>query len=72
MGWLKDAVWQQGVAIVLVVLGSILIHLDAAATGELGGGGWLGFALFAAGVALPLVGELHRSRREHTAGVEDV
>jgi hypothetical protein len=72
MGWLKDAVWQQGLAIVLVVAGAVLIHLDAAGSGALGGRGWVGFALFAAGVALPLLGELHRSRREYTAGVEDV
>lgn len=59
MNWMRDAVWQQGIAIVLVISGAAWIHRaaqdsDAALLPA--------FLLLAAGIALPLVSSLWRAR----------
>lgn len=72
MGWIKDAAWQQGLAILLVVAGAVLIYRGAAATGELAGIAPLGVVLFGCGIALPLISQALRVRRENAARSEDV
>ncbi len=61
MKWLHDAVWQQGVAILLVTGGAALVYRSPQhdPTGLLPG-----FLLFAAGIALPLVSGLWRTHRQ--------
>lgn len=72
MSWLRDAAWQLGLAMVLVVLGATLIYRGSAATGELGAGALFGVALFGLGIALPLISQAFRAHRENAARSEDV
>lgn len=72
MAWLRDRAWQQGIAILLALAGASLIYLGARHTGELGGVGLIGVALFVIGIAVPLVAEILRANRETTSKSEDV
>lgn len=63
MAWWRDPVWQEGVAIVSVVAGAVLVYLGAADSGELRGAAPWGAVLFVAGVLLPGLRELRASRR---------
>jgi hypothetical protein len=72
MSWIRDPAWQQGLAIVLVVLGAILIYRGTATAGELGTVALLGVTLFAIGVALPLISPAFRAHRANAAKSEDV
>lgn len=72
MAWLRDPAWQQGLAIVFVVTGAILIYHGAAGTGELSRIALLGVALFAIGIALPLITQGLRAQRANAAKSEDV
>ncbi|MFA5582356.1 MAG: hypothetical protein WDA25_10440 [Paracoccaceae bacterium] len=68
MSWWREPVWQQGIAIVLVIAGSVLIYLGAGGPGGMGGPG---IALFAAGIILPLVTQLRRSWQERQTRRKD-
>jgi hypothetical protein len=70
--WIRDRAWQQGIAILLALAGALLVYVGGHRTGELGGMALAGVALFAAGIALPLIAEVLRARREDTAWSEDV
>lgn len=75
MDWLKDPAWQQGVAILVVVAGSILIYRGAAGAadaGELSGMALFGVVLFSVGIALPLISQVLGARPESTVKSEDV
>lgn len=72
MTWLRDPAWQQGLAILLVVVGAILIYRGATAAGELGLRALFGVVLFAIGIALPLISQAFRAHRESAAKSEDV
>lgn len=61
MAWLRDPVWQQGIAILAVIAGSVLIYQGADTAGRMGD---IGIALFGLGIILPLVTQLRRSWRE--------
>lgn len=72
MAWWRDAVWQEGISIVLVVAGSVLIYLGAAETAELAGVAAWGAALFGLGVLLPIIAELRRARRDRKPEAGDL
>jgi hypothetical protein len=71
MTWLRDPAWQQGVAILLVVVGAFLIYRGAAVT-EARGLALLGMALFGIGIAFPLISQALSPPNEHTTRSEDV
>lgn len=72
MAWLKDPAWQQGLAIVLVVVGAILTYRGAAAAGELERSRPSRRRAVDLGVALPLISQAFRAHREDAAKSEDV
>ncbi len=72
MDWLKDPAWRLGVAIMLVVAGTVLSYHGAAGTDDLGAIAMFGFALFCIGMAVPLVSQVLGARRESTGKGEDV
>lgn len=69
MNWLRDAVWQQGIAIVLMISGAAWIHRTAQ---DPDATLLAGFLLFAAGIALPLVSGLWRTQRGKQRPSDDV
>ena len=71
MSWLRDPIWQLGLAILLVVAGAILIYSGAPGADELGGTALFGIVLFGLGVALPLISQAVRAHRENVAKSED-
>ena len=71
MTWFRDPAWQEGLAILLVMAGAIVIYRGAAAT-EPGGIALLGVALFGIGIALPLVAQAVHAHRAKTVRSEDV
>ncbi len=69
MNWLRDSTWQQGVAIVLVIIGATLIYRTVQdATAAL----LPGVLLFSAGIALPLVSQAFRARGEKRPHSDEV
>lgn len=70
---LRDRAWQQGIAILLVLAGSILIYLGARDMQSSGATAWAGMVLFATGIAVPLAAQLFRASPEDDTGrCEDV
>lgn len=71
MDWLRDRAWQQVIAILLVIAGSVLIYAGAAGSDELQGMALGGVVLFAVGIAAPLATQALHAYREDTARNED-
>lgn len=72
MRWLRERAWQQAIAILLVLAGAVLIYLGAAGTGALDGKAVAGAALFATGLAAPLVSQAVQGQRADSTRSEDV
>jgi hypothetical protein len=53
MEWIKQRVWQLGIAVLLVLIGAILIYLFGAED-EDGGTVWIGLVLVFMGLFFPL------------------
>lgn len=64
MDWLKERVWQLGLAIILAFLGAALIYLGSTNGGELEALGVAGFVLFAVALATPLISKAAQAAQE--------
>ena len=64
VAWLRERVWQLGIAILLVFAGAALLYTGATPEGDLGGQGLAGFALLAGALAIPLVAKAVEAAQE--------
>lgn len=64
MDWLKERVWQLGLAILLAFVGVTFIYLGTADDAALGPMAMVGLLLFAVALAIPLVSKAMKSIEE--------
>jgi hypothetical protein len=66
MDWLRERVWQLGVAILLAVLGAALMFIGLTASDpvELTPVGLAGLAVYVVAIAIPLVSKAIRAAQE--------
>lgn len=72
MAWWKDQVWEQGLAVVLVVVGAALVWWGAGASGSLDGIARWGAVLLSIGIAMPIGAQLGLRERFRSDRTEDV
>jgi hypothetical protein len=63
MEWLKQRVWQLGIAILIVLIGATLLYLggtDGISESIL----WTGLILFFLAMAVPLFAKIHEANQE--------
>jgi hypothetical protein len=58
VAWLRERVWQLGIAIALALAGAVIIYLAGAGEADVTLL-WLGLGLFFAGMAIPLLIKLY-------------
>lgn len=64
MEWLRERVWQLGLAILLALAGTLLIYLGSADDGSLDVVAGLGLALFALALAVPILSKAIKAAQE--------
>lgn len=62
MQWIKQRVWQLGLAIILILVGAYLIYANR--TEASGGMLWTGLVMIFAALVVPLVSKLFQSDEE--------
>lgn len=72
MAWWKDQVWEQGIALVLVIIGAGLIWSGASQSGKLDVHAFWDAVLFSIGLALPIAAQLGLRQRLRPDRTDDI
>ncbi len=63
MEWLRESVWQLGIAVILILLGAVLLYVSA--TDEVNATlMWLGLGLVLVAMLIPLASRLYQAAQD--------
>lgn len=63
MDWLRERVWQLGIAVILILLGAVLLYVSAA--DEVNAAlMWLGLALVLVAMLIPLASRMYQAAQD--------
>lgn len=63
MDWLRERVWQLGIAVILVLVGGVIIYVSASDDGSTART-WLGLVLVFVAMLIPLANKVYQSTQE--------
>jgi len=67
MEWLRESVWQLGIAVILILLGAVLLYVSA--TDEVNATlMWLGLGLVLVAMLIPLASRLYQAAQDESGG----